>query len=189
MIKQLSCCLALLAIAIAGPADGQQLANQTRTAQGTLGQALLIAIETWLSNQFDLPNIKDHPRVEFVPPEKIAALRSNGLLSDPGARSAPSDQRTSPPQHDTVAVYYDPTRTIYLPESWTGGTAGELSILVHEMVHHFQNVLALKHECPQDREKLAYLAQERWLGLFGHSLESDFDLDPFSLLVKTKCFY
>src|SRR5262249_2544002 len=80
-IKQLSCCLALLAIAIAGPANGQQLANQTRTAQGTLGQALLIAIETWLSNQFDLPNIKDHPQVEFVPPEKIAALRSNGLLS------------------------------------------------------------------------------------------------------------
>jgi hypothetical protein len=50
-------------------------------------------------------------------------------------------------------------------------------------------VLALKHECPQEREKLAYLAQERWLGLFGHSLESDFDLDPFSLLVKTRCFY
>src|SRR6266436_2648917 len=65
MIKQLSCCLALLAIAIAGPADGQQLANQTRTAQGTLGQALLIAIETWLSNQFDLPNIKEHWPASF----------------------------------------------------------------------------------------------------------------------------
>jgi hypothetical protein len=47
----------------------------------------------------------------------------------------------------------------------------------------------VQRECPQEREKLAYLAQERWLGLFGHNLESDFDLNPFSLLVKTKCFY
>jgi hypothetical protein len=57
------------------------------------------------------------------------------------------------------------------------------------MVHHFQHVLGLKFECPQEREVLAYLAQDRWLGLFGHSLEGDFDLDPFSLLVKTKCFH
>jgi hypothetical protein len=57
------------------------------------------------------------------------------------------------------------------------------------MVHHFQHVLGLKFECPQEREVLAYLAQDRWLGLFGHSLEDDFDLDPFSLLVKTKCFH
>lgn len=64
-----------------------------------------------------------------------------------------------------------------------------VSILVHEMVHHFQNVLALKHECPQERERLAYWAQERWLELFGHSLESDLALDGFSLLAKTRCFY
>src|SRR5260221_11569978 len=31
-----------------------------------------------------------------------------------------------------------------------GRTPAELSILVHEMVHHFQNVLGLKHECPQE---------------------------------------
>jgi hypothetical protein len=38
-------------------------------------------------------------------------------------------------------------------------------------------------------KKLAYMAQERWLNLFGHSLAQDFDLDAFSLLVKTKCFF
>ncbi|HVI62197.1 MAG TPA: DUF6647 family protein [Bradyrhizobium sp.] len=62
-------------------------------------------------------------------------------------------------------------------------------MLVHEVVHHFQNVLGLKYECPQEREKLAYIAQDRWLGLFGHSLTGDFALDPFSLFIKTTCFY
>ena len=62
-------------------------------------------------------------------------------------------------------------------------------MLVHELVHHFQNVLGLKYECPQEREKLAYIAQNRWLTLFGHSLENDFDMDAFSLLVKTRCFW
>jgi len=50
-------------------------------------------------------------------------------------------------------------------------------------------VLRLKYECPQEREKLAYIAQDRWLALFGHSLESDFHMDAFSLLVKTQCFW
>ena len=68
-------------------------------------------------------------------------------------------------------------------------TPAELSVLVHEVVHHFQNVLRLKYECPQEREKLAYIAQDRWLALFGHSLESDFHMDAFSLLVKTQCFW
>ena len=35
----------------------------------------------------------------------------------------------------------------------------------------------------------AYTAQERWLGLFGHSLEQDFELDGFSLLAKTRCMF
>src|SRR5262245_48393551 len=76
-----------------------------------------------------------------------------------------------------------------LPERWTGTTAAELSVLVHEMVHHVQNVGGLKYQCPQEREKLAYMAQDRWLGLFGHNLEADFELDAFSLLVKTRCLY
>jgi len=57
------------------------------------------------------------------------------------------------------------------------------------MVHHLQNVGQLKFECPQAREEIAYKAQNQWLGLFGHDLEQDFQLDGFSILVKTKCFY
>ena len=205
MVKALACCLTLLAIAIGGPADAQPSANGTHSTDqhdltlsgseeiapklaGSSGQALLIAMETWVSSQFDLPAIHEHPRIEFAPPAKIASLRFTDLLSDPGAQVEPNNRAPSA-QHDTIAIYDDATRTIYLPEGWSGSTPAELSVLVHEMVHHFQNLLGLKHECPQEREKLAYIAQDRWLGLFGHSLADDFAIDPFSLFVKTTCFY
>ena len=205
MFKALAGCLTLLAIAVGGPANAQPSANGTHSTDqhdltlsgseeiasklaGSSGQALLTEMETWVSSQFDLPAIHEHPRIEFAPPAKIASLRFTDLLSDPGAQVEPNN-RASSAQHDTIAIYHDATRTIYLPEGWTGGTRAELSVLVHELVHHFQNVLGLKHECPREREKLAYIAQDRWLGLFGHSLADDFALDPFSLFVKTTCFY
>ena len=148
--------------------------------------ALAATIETWLSVEFDLPTVPKHPRLKLVSPVEIAGLRLKGLFPNPGTEIAANE---SSAQGDTVAVYHDATQTIYLPKGWSGSTPAELSVLVHEMVHHFQNLLGLKHECPQERERLAYIAQDRWLGLFGHSLADDFALDPFSLFVKTRCFY
>ncbi|HXF88500.1 MAG TPA: hypothetical protein VNK48_09130 [Xanthobacteraceae bacterium] len=49
------------------------------------------------------------------------------------------------------------------------------------------NVARIKHDCLQAREKLAYVAQERWLRRFDLSLESEFDVDPFTVLVRTLC--
>jgi Domain of unknown function (DUF6647) len=150
-------------------------------------QALLTVIVIWLSANFDLPTIHEHPRVEFLPASKIATLRHTGRPSsgqlDGTSAPAPAGQRA------TVAVYDDATKTISLPEGWTGSTPAEVSILVHEMVHHLQNLGKQRFECPQEREKLAYAAQEKWLSLFGHDLLSDFEIDPFTLLVSTRCIY
>ena len=150
-------------------------------------QALLTVIVIWLSANFDLPTIHEHPRVEFLPASKIATLRHTGRPSsgqlDGTSAPAPAGQRA------TVAVYDDATKTISLPEGWTGSTPAEVSILIHEMVHHLQNLGKQRFECPPEREKLAYAAQEKWLSLFGHDLLSDFEIDPFTLLVSTRCIY
>jgi len=190
MFKSLPCCLVLLAIAIGEPGDVQLRASEAQSVeqQHFSPQTLLPALETWVLSQFDLPAIHEHPSIEFASPAKIVSLRFAGVLSDPGEQGSPNDRALSA-QHDTIAIYYDATRTIYLPEGWTGDTPAELSVLVHEGVHHFQNVLKLKYECPQQREKLAYMAQDRWLAQFGHSLETAFHMDAFSLLVKTQCFW
>jgi hypothetical protein len=207
MLKSFLCASALLTIAMAGLVNAQEPVTspsikplgtdcdivlgraEFRHPANSSAQALVTEIETWLSIEFDLPAIREHPCLKLVSAANIAALRFKGLLSNPGTGTAANEHRTASAQSDTVAVYHDATQTIYLPEGWSGSTPAELSVLVHEMVHHFQNVLGLKHECPQEREKLAYIAQDRWLGLFGHSLADDFALDPFSLFVKTRCFY
>jgi hypothetical protein len=156
-------------------------------------QTLLTAIVTWLSMNAGLPAIHDHPRVEFAPPAKIAAIRSGSAASG-GAASAAAEVPHAAGQgkpeaqaQNIEAIYVDKTRTIYLPEGWTGETPAEVSVLVHEMVHHLQNMGGLKYECPQAREKPAYAAQDRWLARSGRSLAEEFELDPMTILVLTKC--
>jgi hypothetical protein len=143
---------------------------------------LLTVIVLWLSASFGLPAIEEHPRIALVPPAQIAALRYKGF-------AGMQPQAGTPGAREVVAVHDDRTRTIYLRDDWTGRTPAEMSVLVHEMVHHLQNVGQLKFDCPQEREQIAYRAQTRWLELYDTDLNTEFDLDPFTLLVSTRCIY
>jgi len=173
------------------PGTGYEVALDAveATPDARLTSPLLNAIEAWLASEFDLPKAGHHPRIEIVPPAKIVDVRYQGLPQNAATEGAPNGEMAAALMRDTVAVYSDADETIYLARGWAGGTAADLSVLVHEMVHHVQKRAGLKYECPQEREKLAYAAQDRWLGLFGRSLEQDFELDPFSLLPKTRCLY
>jgi hypothetical protein len=146
---------------------------------------LLTALVLWLSTNFGLPATNDHPRIEYAPAAKITSVRYGALhnrLTENGAVGQPGGR-------EVISVYDRASKTIYLPEGWTGSTPAELSILVHELVHHLQEIGKFKFECPQVREKLAYEAQERWLQLFGRDLVSDFEIDPFTVLVVSSCMY
>ena len=162
------------------------VASREATPRATQpSQALLKAIVTWLSSNFDLPKHDTYPAIRFEPARKIAAFRYTGLVSD-----RPEDTAMVPPgQRETVASYDPLTRTIILPEAWTGDTPADLSILVHEMVHHLQHAAHMKYECVPASEELAYAAQDKWLSLFGHDLATDFGLDGFTLLVAVRCIY
>jgi hypothetical protein len=152
---------------------------------------LLTAIVAWLSSNYDLPPIYDPPVIEFVPPTMMASLRYKDVASDSwsGGEGSIGDVEADRGSSTIVAVYDDADKTIYLPETWTGATPTELSVLVHEMVHHLQNLAGMRFACPEAREKLAYAAQGDWLALFGRDLFTDFETDPFTLLVRTECFY
>jgi hypothetical protein len=147
-------------------------------------EALLTAIVVWLSANYSLPSSFDHPRIEFASAKDISSRFYESI-----ARQHQPGLVLNQPEIDVVSLYNSETKTIYLLDGWKGKTPGELSMLVHEMVHHLQNVGQLKFACPQEREKLAYKAQDGWLGLFGSDLSREFQLDPFSILVKTNCFY
>jgi hypothetical protein len=143
--------------------------------------ALVTAIGDWLSFAFDLPTMSQPPSFRFASAEAMLAIRSRGIASDHWGATALSETA------DILAIYDDESRTIYLRDDWRGGTAAELSIVVHEMVHHLQNLAGLRFECHEAREKQAFAAQQQWLALFGQDLATEFELDPLALLVRTNC--
>jgi hypothetical protein len=153
------------------------------------GEDLLSAMVTWLATNFGLSAIHERPRVEFVEPSKMAALLRRDQHSDPYAQTLLDGEDAMPPNggRSIVALYDDGNKIIYLPKGWTGKTPVELSVLAHEMVHHLQNLAGLKYGCPEEREKLAYAAQTRWLGLFGRTLATEFQMDPFTVFVRSNC--
>ena len=154
-------------------------------------ESMLTAIVTWLSIGFGLPASYDHPGVEFVSPAGMHAvqLRRQAMGHTHARSGEQSSLARAALRREVEALYDDSTRTIYLPEGWTGATPAEVSVLVHEMVHHLQNVAGLKFECPQAREKLAYTAQNQWLAQSGRNLIDEFKLDALTLLLRTKCMY
>ena len=111
-------------------------------------EALLTAIVVWLSANFALPANLNHPSIKFVSAaEMIAPLNKNQLQR--------TDVSASKISLDIVSLYSNESKTIFLLNGWEGETPAELSILVHEMVHHLQNVGQLKFACPEEREELA----------------------------------
>ena len=166
----------------AGSLSVQLRRDKTRTEENLFDE-----IVNWLSSNFDLPAIKDRPNIEFASNTKLATMRAadrahwQGFTKDEGG-----DQLA---QRRVVALYDNKSKTIFLPNNWIGTSPTDQSVLVHEMVHHLQNLAKLKFECPMAREKVAYMAQDKWLGRFGTSLEKEFDVDMFTVLISSACMY
>jgi hypothetical protein len=200
---------ALLAILFVGPATAQVRLGDAKPIQSSAERqlpgiasdflkrsadwsdsdaklALLRALSQWLSSNFDLPSTPELPRVSLVAPLRISAIRYGQLSGSAARHNAPVGDGAA---DRTVAIYVDSERTIYLPDNFTGSTPAELSVLLHEIVHHIQNLARLRYDCPQAREKTAYLAQERWLNQFDQDLSSEFQIDPFTILVNTGCIF
>ncbi len=158
------------------------------TGSGHSPTALLQAIAAWLSSEFGLPPVEELPAVNLASRRHMRSLHHREVSPSTGAGYTASRLPIETGE-DVLAIYDTVARTIYLPERWSGKTSADLSMLVHEMVHHLQHMGGLKFACPGEREKMAFEAQERWLQLFGRSLEADFELDPFTILARTNCFH
>jgi hypothetical protein len=146
----------------------------------------LDAIMEWLAERFELPISTERPVIVFENPADLARMRNGGFVTH-GDTQGRGDAEQRSTGGDILALYNDARRTIHLSEGWNGTTDAGMSVLVHEMVHHLQNIAGLKYNCAGEREKLAYQAQAAWLRQFGKSLESEFEIDGLSLIVKSNC--
>jgi len=151
---------------------------------------LLTVLVAWLSVNTGLPSTDVHPRVKFASPTEMLELRVSVSRRDVATGdTVAGDTALAESAYDLQALYDDRSRTIHLSEGWTGATPAESSVLVHELVHHLQNVAQLRYDCAEAREKLAYQAQEKWLELFRTSLAAEFEMDPMTILVRTNCLH
>jgi hypothetical protein len=172
-----------------GPTRGGIDAPGRHPVSGFPEPVLLASIVSWLSANFELPVTEDLPQIRFVPPAVLLAIRCGASDREPPADMERGCGQALLPEsaQDVVALYEDTSRTIYLQEGWTGASPAEFSVLVHEMVHHLQNLGGMVYECADARERPAFIAQGRWLELFGRTLESEFSMDPMTLLLRTTC--
>ena len=146
---------------------------------------LMKVIVMWLSTNFGTPDTHEHPKVMFIANDDMIEVRADVLDHQEDLATLRAAVRQG---EGFLSLYDDASRTIYLPEDWSAASPADVSLLVHEYVHHVQNVGHLAHGCEEERERLPYRAQSRWLDLFGTTLEKEFGVDGLTLLVRTKCW-
>jgi hypothetical protein len=121
---------------------------------------LLVSLLTaWIAVQTGLSSVEP-PRIEIVGPG-VMSERAFG----PGVAASPLLR----------GLYSQPEATVFLRGDWDASKLRDQSELLHELVHHFQNVHNLKFGCGAEREKLAYELQLKWLREKGVA-------DPYELL-------
>jgi hypothetical protein len=160
---------------------GKGYPSRTSARESAAMKILLTVMMTWLSSNFDLPAVHHLPEIKYVSQQEMVAARFAGLV--------PTMTSEINAASELVSLYEDRTRTILLSDRWKDDAPAELSILVHELVHHMQNLAQLTYPCPEAREAIAYAAQEKWLNLFGQGLASAFELDPLTLKVRSSCMF
>ena len=154
--------------------------------------ALMTTIAIWLSANFGFPEAAIHPHVKFVNQHDLVEARASILETEEEKaklRASLAGGGDPGQGHGFVALYDDTSRTIYLQEDWSTTSAADVSVLVHEMVHHLQNEGGIEYPCEEGREHPAYQAQRKWLENAGTNLEQEFEIDAMTLLVLTKCWF
>jgi len=133
------------AIRIAAPTEWRQADDM---------QALVSSLEDWLDARVDWPRREVPPRIRFVSQWQATARQ--------GA--------TAGFQRGRLRGLYDPDQSeILLVRPWDQRNAKDVSVLLHELVHHRQ----VPHHwyCPAAQELPAYRLQDSWLAAQGLAIE------------------
>jgi len=109
-------------------------------------QEILLALLLWLGNNTDIVVDNTYiPEIILISPTEVCKFIQK-------------EENCS-----TVAFYYFKNRSIYLPDYWSKDNVVHRSILLHELVHHFQYINNINFRCPPHKEKQAYEIQFAFL--------------------------
>lgn len=130
-----------------------------------ISPALMGALNTWLDAETEFEKKGSQPHIKLIGTELAESL--HGVADYSGGR--------------TRGLYNAETGTIYLTKPWSPGNPRDISVLLHEMVHHRQ---AGQHwYCQQTQEWRAYQIQAQWLA--EHQIADEFYWP--AILLQSSC--
>lgn len=129
-------------------------------------EILLGILIEWLSINADM---------EIKHPPAVVVMSSKEL-----------NQKYGAPVH---ALYAHQEAKIYLSNHINLSTIQGASVLLHELVHHYQNASGAMdgYNCARESERLAYETQREYLEL--NKVELMPELDRFNIVMRSMCHY
>ena len=167
--------LSTIALMLAMP-DNAQSSEDRRSAKETvqLEPAVVTGLIAWIVGRTGWAN-QDPPSIRFVTPSQLLKIYHVGdedVLNDVGLK----------------ALYLIGTHTVYLPENWNQNDLLDRSVLLHELVHHLQQLNNVKAACLAAREPQAYDLQIEWLREQGIQDPYKFlNIDEFTITFMSLC--
>ena len=136
----------ILSLAAAFPASASVPENST------IDSSIVAPLMDWVAKETGT-RVSDMPQVVASRSLLAAALKHGGTLAMGRPRSG-----------------YIPGMVIVDNVYWDSEDSTQISLLVHELVHHAQHSMTrARWECPDAREEQAYLLQNKWLEDHGHA--------------------
>lgn len=130
-----------------------------------VSSVLISELNTWLDAETEFEKRDSQPQIKLIEKELAENLRGVADRSDGRVRG----------------LYDAETETIYLTKPWSPDNSRDISVLLHEMVHHRQ---AGQHwYCEQAQEWRAYQIQAQWLA--DQQIADDFYWP--AILLKSSC--
>lgn len=87
-----------------------------------------------------------------------------------------------------VALYMRETATVYLPVGWNSAALYDRATLLHELVHHMQEINRVPSQCNAERERQAYDLTRKWLSEQGVADPYAFlNMDELTITILSLC--
>ncbi len=129
--------------------------------------ALVAALIVWIVAQTGL-TVPDPPRIIQIPIEQ--------MVEKTGATARPQ------------AIYVRNERTIYLRNDWSPDSLVNRATLLHELVHHFQQLNNVQAPCERAEEADAYHLELEWLRQQGVDNPYELlDTNELAIMLRSIC--
>lgn len=143
-------------------------------------EKLILALMVWASAQTGLPV-----------PEKIPEIRSADRCEIERLYFGDATRNCDEAVMKVQAIYDHRFSLLYLPDTWSPGDIYDVSMLLHELIHHMQaqaGVTADSVRCVgREIEKPAYDAQIAWLKATGLDPLEAMGINDLSYTLLTMC--